>query len=83
MDQIARTPQQIGAIVRRQRKKLGLAQDDLGTRIHLRQATISKVESGEPATRLQTLLDTLSALDLEIVIRPRTRGSANEIEDLF
>ncbi len=83
MDQIARTPQQIGAIVRRQRKKLGLSQDDLGTRIHLRQATISKVESGEPATRLQTLLDTLSALDLEIVIRPRTRGSANEIEDLF
>ncbi len=83
MDQIARTPQQIGAIVRRQRKKLGLTQDDLGTRIHLRQATISKVESGEPATRLQTLLNTLSALDLEIVIRPRTRGSANEIEDLF
>jgi HTH-type transcriptional regulator/antitoxin HipB len=83
MDHIARTPQQIGAIVRRQRKKLGLSQDDLGTRIHLRQATISKVESGEPATRLQTLLDTLSALDLEIVIRPRTRGSANEIEDLF
>ena len=83
MDQIARTPQQIGAIVRRQRKKLGLSQDDLGTRIHLRQATISKVESGEPATRLQTLLDTLSALDLEIVIRPRTRGSATQIEDLF
>lgn len=83
MDQIARTPQQIGAIVRRQRKKLGLSQDDLGTRTHLRQATISKVESGEPATRLQTLLDTLSALDLEIFIRPRTRGSANQIEDLF
>lgn len=83
MDQIARTPQQIGAIVRRQRKKLGFSQDDLGTRIHLRQATISKVESGEPATRLQTLLDTLSALDLEIVIRPRTRGSATQIEDIF
>lgn len=83
MDQIARTPQQIGAIVRRQRKKLGLSQDELGMRIHLRQATISKVESGEPATRLQTLLDTLSALDLEIVIRPRTRGSATQIEDLF
>ncbi|MPZ46294.1 MAG: helix-turn-helix domain-containing protein [Betaproteobacteria bacterium] len=83
MDQIARTPQQLGAVIRRKRKQLSLSQDELGTRIHLRQATISKLEAGEPATRLQTLIDALAALDLEIVIRPRTRGSTAQIEDLF
>ena len=83
MDQIARTVQQLGAAIRRKRKQVGLSQEELGTRIRLRQATISKLEAGEPATRLQTLLDALAALDLEIVIRPRTRGSIADLEDLF
>lgn len=83
MNQIARTAQQLGAVVRRKRKQLDLSQDELGDRIHLRQATISKLEAGEPATRLQTLLDVLAALDLEIVIRARTRGSTADLEDVF
>ncbi len=83
MDQIARTVQQLGAAVRRQRKQLGLSQYELGTRIRLRQATLSKLEAGEPATRLQTLLDALAALDLEIVVRRRTRGSTADLDDVF
>ncbi|MGD9944762.1 MAG: helix-turn-helix domain-containing protein [Burkholderiaceae bacterium] len=83
MDQIARTPQQIGAALRRHRKQLGQTQGELSRRTQLRQATISRLEAGEPATRLQTLMDALAALDLEIVIRPRTKGSASELEDIF
>lgn len=83
MDQIARTPQQLGAAVRRKRKQMGLSQEELGTRVRLRQATISKLEAGEPGTRLKTLLDALSALDLEIVIRPRTRANLDDIEAIF
>ena len=83
MDLIARTPQQLGAAIRRQRKRARLSQDELGTKIRLRQATISKLEAGEPATRLKTLLDSLAALDLELVIRPRTKGSAADLEDIF
>jgi HTH-type transcriptional regulator/antitoxin HipB len=83
MDLIARTPQQLGAAIRRQRKRARLSQDELGTKIRLRQATISKLEAGEPATRLKTLLDALAALDLELVIRPRTKGSAADLEDIF
>lgn len=83
MEQTARTPQQLGAAVRRKRKQMGLTQDELGTRIQLRQATISKLEAGEPATRIKTLLDVLSALDLEIVIRPRTRTGPEAIENIF
>ena len=83
MDQISRTPKQIGAALRRRRRALKLTQTDLGDRTSLRQATISGQERGEPGTQLRTLLDVMAALDLEFVIRPRSKASAKEIEDLF
>ena len=83
MDQISRTPKQIGAALRRRRRALKLTQTDLGDRTSLRQATISGLERGEPGTQLRTLLDVMAALDLEFVIRPRSKASAKEIEDLF
>lgn len=79
----ARTPKQLGAIVRRERRRQGLTQTDLGDRIGLRQATISKLEAGEPATQLRTLLDALTALDLEIRIGERAQSSTDDIERLF
>lgn len=72
MEQIARNPKQIGAILQRRRKTLALSQATLGEKISLRQATISKLEAGEPATRIETLMAALGALGLELVIRPRT-----------
>jgi HTH-type transcriptional regulator/antitoxin HipB len=83
VDQIARTPRQIGAAVRRRRKQMALTQDGLGQRIRLRQATISKLEAGESGVRLQTLLDALCALGLELVIRPRSTASPRDFEDIF
>lgn len=79
----ARTPKQLGAIIRRERRRQGLTQAELGDRIGLRQATISKLEAGEPATQLRTLLDALTALNLEISIDERARGSSDDIETLF
>ena len=83
MDTIARTPQQLGAGIRRYRRQKNLTQGDLGEKMHARQATVSKLEAGEPATQLRILMDALAALDLELVIRPRTTVSADAIEDLF
>jgi HTH-type transcriptional regulator / antitoxin HipB len=83
MDQIARTPKQIGDAIRRQRRKLGLNQTALGERTRLRQATISAVESGEPGTQIRTLCDVLAALDLEFVVRPRSKATPADIEDIF
>jgi len=60
-----------------------LTQGALGDKMHARQATISKLEAGEPATQIRTFTDALAALDLELIIRPRTEGSAKAIEDLF
>jgi HTH-type transcriptional regulator/antitoxin HipB len=83
MDQIARSPKQLGAIIQRQRRQLALTQNGLGAKIKHRQATISRLEAGEPGIRLGTLLDILAALNLEIVVRTRTKGSPEDIEVLF
>lgn len=83
MNQNARTAKQIGAIIRRARRNGRLTQADLGKKIGLRQATISKLEKGEPATQLSTLLDALTALGLEIIIDKRSKGSHQSLEDLF
>ncbi|MCC6912203.1 MAG: helix-turn-helix domain-containing protein [Rhodospirillaceae bacterium] len=81
MEQAVRTIQQLGAVVRRERKKKNLTQLGLGEKVHMRQATVSKLEAGEPATQLRVLFDVLSALGLEIAIRPRSRAAA-KIEEI-
>ncbi|MGO8788919.1 MAG: helix-turn-helix domain-containing protein [Terriglobia bacterium] len=83
MEQITRTPKQLGTLLRRRRRELGLSQEALASLIHLRQSTISALEISAADSRLATLFDTLSALDLEILVRPRSKGSAREIEELF
>ena len=83
MAQIVRTAKQIAAAVRRRRRALGLSQAGLGERTKLRQATISAIEGGAPGVRLGTLCDILAALDLEFVVRPRTKGKPAAIEDIF
>jgi HTH-type transcriptional regulator/antitoxin HipB len=82
MDQASRTAQQLGAALRRFRKKRGLTQGALGALINKRQATLSNLESGEGGT-LETLLAVLSALDLEMVIRSRGKATATELGDIF
>ena len=82
MDQIARTPKQLGAALRRRRRELHLSQAALGARTNLRQATISALENGEPGTQLRTLIDAMAVLGLELVVRERSRAPEN-IADLF
>jgi len=81
LEQLARSLDQVGNAIRRRRKLLSLSQGQLCERTGLRQATISNLEAGDSAARLSTLLDILTALDLELVIRDRTKGP--KIEDIF
>ena len=83
MEIIARSPRQAGAAIRRVRRQRDITQADLGAKTHVRQATISKLESGEPNTQLRILMDALAALELELVIRPRSAAPSDNIEDLF
>ena len=82
MGQIARTPEQIGATIRRHRKLQSLTQGQLGEKTSLRQATISGLEAGEGGVQLQTLMQVLAALNLELVIQNRS-ASERDIADLF
>lgn len=82
MNELARDPKQIGNLIRRTRKHYGLSQGALGNRSGLRQETISLIESGNPATKIETILALLSALDLELRITTRSKGDMG-IEDNF
>ena len=83
MANLARNPKQIGNIIQRARKKRALNQTELGNLAGLRQETISLIETGNPATKLETILSVLAALDLEFRIVPRSKAHADNIEDIF
>lgn len=71
---LARDPKQIGNSIRRARKRRGLSQGALGAKAGLRQETISLLENGNGAAKLETILKVLSVLDLEFRIAPRSKG---------
>lgn len=81
MEPVVRSEKQLAAAIRRFRKLADLTQGALATKANKRQATISNLESGSGT--LESLFATLAALELEIVVRPRRRGQAPEIGDLF
>jgi len=80
MVDLARSPKQIGNLIRRARKKRTLSQQELGKKTGLRQETISLVENGNPSAKIETLLAVLSALDLEFQVAPRSKGWDAETE---
>tara|TARA_B100000678_G_C18211734_1_gene503654 strand:- start:1720 stop:1989 length:270 start_codon:yes stop_codon:yes gene_type:complete len=83
MSLIARSPKNLGHAIREARKAAGLSQGELAARSGLWQETISKVENGHAGTKLETVFELLAALDLELVARARSKGSASDFEDLF
>lgn len=59
-----------------------MSQEQLAAKIGLRQMTISEIETSGKA-RIDTLMRTLAALDLELVVRARTKSSSDDIEAIF
>ncbi|MEN3976891.1 helix-turn-helix domain-containing protein [Emcibacter sp. SYSU 3D8] len=78
-----RTPRLPEAVLRRHHKLNQLSQTELGLLSGVGQKTVSKIANGNAAAKLDTLYELLAALDPEIVVMPRTNGSAQEIEELF
>ena len=73
MDYTARTPVQLGPILRSIRNERGLTQRDAGAKVGLKQSTISAIESHSAHTSVDTLYKLLSALGLELVVRDKPR----------
>jgi y4mF family transcriptional regulator len=64
----------LGALMRAQRKALGLTQLDVAGVGNSGNRFIVELEAGKPTVQFQKTLDTLNLVGLEIVIREKTSG---------
>lgn len=83
MSSIARSSKQLGSLIQQSRKTRNWSQTDLAQRAGLRQEMVSKIEAGQPGSRVASIFDLLAALDLEMTLAPRTKSSSADIEDIF
>lgn len=83
MRHIARSPTQLGNLIQRQRKQMGMSQTDLASLVGLRQELISKIERGHEGTKLASIYALFAALDLELVVEARSGRPTVDIEDIF
>lgn len=83
MTSLARSPQQLGAVIQRSRKAQGMSQTELADLAGLRQEMVSKIETGQSGSRIASIYALLAALNLEMTLAPRTRSSSTDIEDVF
>ena len=82
MNNSIRSTKQLGLALQKQRLAKGMTQTELANLVGTGQKTISKIENGNPATRMDTLFSILAALGLELDIQPRGRGIDNLAEIL-
>lgn len=68
---LATSAEQLGQILKGVRKDLGLTQEQLGRKVGFHQKEISKMENGMSRTTVDRLFRLLSALQFELVVRPR------------
>lgn len=77
MEAIARTPQLLGQALRSRRVKLKLSQTDVGSKVGIKQDTVSMLEIHTSSSTVETLYKALSALGLELVVREKVRTGAS------
>ncbi|MGH2764090.1 MAG: type II toxin-antitoxin system Y4mF family antitoxin [Thermoleophilaceae bacterium] len=65
------TVSELGAIVRRERRRAGLRQDDLALASGTGRRFISELERGKPTVRLDSVLEVLSALGVKVELAGR------------
>jgi HTH-type transcriptional regulator/antitoxin HipB len=65
---IIRTPLDLGLTMRHQRRRLGLNQADLASRVGVSRQWIVAVENGKARAELGLVLRTLAALDLTLTV---------------
>jgi len=83
MNDTARSAKQLGLILQQRRTAKGLTQTQLADLVGTGQKTISKIENGNPATRMDTLFSILAALDLEADLKLRTSDMDDEFIELL
>lgn len=72
MDYPVRTPDQLAQVLRGRRKTQGLTQKAAGGAVGLLPKTVSALEMSPAKSSIASLFKLLSALGLELVLRPRS-----------
>ncbi len=72
MDYLAPTPKQLGQILKSYRARRGMSQQQAGSRVGLKQSTVSAIETDAAPSRVASLYRLLSSLGLELVLRDKT-----------
>ena len=75
MEFIIRTPPQLGDALKARRATKKLTQQQAGSRVGLLPKTVSGLESKPERSSVESLLKLLSALDIELVLREKSRQS--------
>ena len=65
---LIRSPKELALLISNQRKKLKLSQAEVGKLVGLKQQTISEFEIKPEGTKLSTLFNILSAVNLDIKV---------------
>jgi HTH-type transcriptional regulator/antitoxin HipB len=66
-----RSARALGRSIRTARKEAGLTQAELAARSLVNRQTIIGLKSGHETRAIESLFDTLAALNLELTVRPR------------
>jgi HTH-type transcriptional regulator/antitoxin HipB len=80
MEYIARTPSQLGQVLKNWRKQRGLTQSAVAAKVGLKQAQISVIENHDVKATVETLYRVLSALGLELVLRDKSSSDSTPTE---
>jgi len=74
-----RSSEELGVVIREQRKRLALKQLDLAGLGNTGNRFIVDLENGKPTVQLQKVLDLMDLLGLEVVVRTKASRSTSSL----
>lgn len=80
MPTVIRNNKEFGAAIRLARTQLKLRQVDLARKASVRQALISELEIGATTARLDTVINVLAALDMDLAVVERRKAQFDPSE---
>ena len=72
MENLVSTPKQLGSVLKVFRKAKNFSQEEAGSRVGLLQKTVSSLENEASKSTVESLFKIISALELELVVRPKS-----------
>jgi HTH-type transcriptional regulator / antitoxin HipB len=80
MDYFVTTPSQLGKVLKGRRGGLQLTQKETGEKVGVLPKTVSAIENTPGGSTIDTFFKLLSALELELVLKPKEVSAAKETE---